>query len=51
MDNHDDEFAGQGGSYMLDPVTGKRTLAERTHDPVFAPAPKPDAPADADAGE
>ncbi|HQU04221.1 MAG TPA: hypothetical protein PLT25_05835 [Acidocella sp.] len=25
-----DEFAGQGGSYSLDPVTGKRTLLRRT---------------------
>jgi hypothetical protein len=28
-----DEFAGQGGSYMLDPATGKRTLIERTEEP------------------
>ena len=25
-----DEFWGQGGSYLLDPKTGKRTLIERT---------------------
>ena len=31
-----DEFHGQGGSYLLDPTTGKRTLLERT-----APAQSP----------
>ena len=25
---YDDEFSGQGGSYMLDPKTGKRTRIE-----------------------
>ena len=25
-----DEFQGQGGSYLLDPATGIRTLVERT---------------------
>lgn len=25
-----DEFDGQGGSYTVDPVTGKKTLVERT---------------------
>lgn len=25
-----DAFHGQGGSYVLDPLTGKRTLVERT---------------------
>jgi hypothetical protein len=25
-----DEYAGQGGSYLLDPETGIRTLVERT---------------------
>lgn len=30
-----DEYAGQGGSYLLDPQTGKRTLVERTLDPMF----------------
>lgn len=35
---NDDEFAGQGGSYELDPVTGKRTLVERTEDPADKPA-------------
>jgi hypothetical protein len=37
-----DEFAGQGGSYLIDPKTGKRTLIERTKD-------QPEAPATADA--
>lgn len=27
-----DEHAGKGGSYVLDPATGKRTLQERTQD-------------------
>lgn len=25
-----DEFAGQGGSYVIDPETGRRVLVERT---------------------
>ena len=25
-----DEYSGQGGSYLLDPETGKRTLIKRT---------------------
>ncbi|MBS4019050.1 MAG: hypothetical protein KGZ68_12525 [Dechloromonas sp.] len=25
-----DEFDGQGGSYVVDPETGKKTLVERT---------------------
>lgn len=28
-----DEHQGQGGSYLYDPATGKRTLVERTEDP------------------
>lgn len=39
-----DEHEGQGGSYTLDPKTGKRTLVERTDDPLF-PSPRPVAPA------
>jgi len=31
----EDEYQGQGGSYILDPQTGKRTLVERTLDPMF----------------
>lgn len=38
---HTDEFAGQGGSYVLDPETGKRTLVERTEDPADKPAEQP----------
>jgi len=30
MDTIVDEYWGQGGSYLLDPKTGKRTLIERT---------------------
>jgi len=37
-----DEFEGQGGEYLLDPKTGKRTLISRT-----APAPNPTEPTDA----
>ena len=29
---YNDEFHGHGGSYELDPVTGKRRLLERTTD-------------------
>ena len=32
--SYDDEFAGQGGSYLLNPKTGKRTLIERTAPPT-----------------
>lgn len=34
-----DEFAGQGGSYVMDPITGKRTLVERTDAPQTKPQP------------
>jgi transcription termination factor Rho len=37
-----DEFAGQGGSILLDPKTGKWTLISRT-----APALNPNEPTDA----
>lgn len=30
MSTTPDEYAGQGGSYLLDPKTGRRTLIERT---------------------
>lgn len=36
---YDDEHAGHGGSYLLDPKTGKRTLVERTGMPQPAPEP------------
>ena len=40
-----DTNEGMGGSYTLDPKTGKRTLVERTHDPLLpSPAPKDTAP-------
>lgn len=29
---NDDIYAGQGGSYLLDPATGLRTLVQRTED-------------------
>ena len=32
-----DEYAGQGGKYIIDPETGVRTLVERTEDPVQQP--------------
>lgn len=28
-----DQHHGQGGSYVVDPETGERTLVERTRDP------------------
>lgn len=28
----DDEYAGQGGSYVMDPASGRRTLQQRTQD-------------------
>lgn len=48
-----DEYYGQGGTYLLDPKTGKRTLLERTEpaQPSELPtedlsnaAPKPETP-------
>jgi hypothetical protein len=42
-----DEYAGQGGSYILDPETGVRTLVDRTDMPAPAVAPAQDpAPAE-----
>lgn len=35
----DDEFSGQGGTYLLDPATGKRTLMKHTS--MAAPMPAP----------
>ena len=36
-----DEYQGQGGSYLLDPKTGKRTLIERTEPATpFDPTPE-----------
>lgn len=32
-----DEFYGVGGSYLLNPKTGKRTLVERTQDAADTP--------------
>ena len=49
MNDFDDEFAGQGGSYIADPKTGKRKLVERTQEqqPVTdQPQPAADKPAD-----
>lgn len=37
-----DEHAGMGGSYQVDPATGKRTLVERHGQPAEnKPAPAP----------
>jgi hypothetical protein len=36
-----DEYQGQGGSYLLDPKTGIRTLIERT-EPATPSAPLPE---------
>jgi len=37
----DDEFWGHGGSYLLDPVTGKRSLiVETAAAPIQSPEPE-----------
>lgn len=36
----DDQYAGQGGAYEIDPATGERTLIERTQEAAPAPAPE-----------
>ena len=36
MTDFNDEFSGQGGSYVADPKTGKRQLVERTQEPTNA---------------
>lgn len=46
MSDNRDEFDGQGGSYVLDPKTGKRVLKERTQDAAEQNQPT-DAPAQA----
>jgi hypothetical protein len=35
----DDQHHGHGGSYRVDPKTGKRELVERTGDPEAVPEP------------
>jgi hypothetical protein len=37
----EDEYQGQGGTYLLDPKTGKRKLIERT-EPATQPEPAED---------
>jgi hypothetical protein len=44
-----DEYQGQGGSYQLDPKTGKRKLIERT-EPATPSAPTPEELTDGPAG-
>ena len=47
MTDFNDEFSGQGGSYIADPKTGKRQLVERTQEPQQAdeqPAPAAEQP-------
>jgi len=39
-----DPHAGHGGSYIVDPKTGKRVLRERTEDPASASPGVPAAP-------
>lgn len=41
-----DEYYGQGGSYVADPKTGKRRLVERTKEQAEAVAPAPTTPKD-----
>lgn len=41
--NTTDQYAGQGGSYELDAVTGERKLVERTEEPAAVPAEQTDA--------
>jgi hypothetical protein len=36
MTNLIDEYSGQGGTYLLDPKTGKRKLIERTEPAQFS---------------
>jgi hypothetical protein len=43
---HRDEFAGQGGSYIVE--NGKRRLVERTRESAATPAPAGDARASDD---
>jgi hypothetical protein len=39
MATMEDEYQGQGGTYLLDPKTGKRKLIERT-EPATASEPQ-----------
>jgi hypothetical protein len=41
MDTIVDEYWGQGGTYLLDPKTGKRKLIERT-EPATTSDPTPE---------
>ena len=43
--NESDEFHGQGGEYLRDPKTGKRTLVARTQPPGESPPVQTPAPA------
>lgn len=42
----DDEYYGQGGSYVADPKTGKRKLVERTQEQAAPATPEPTTPDD-----
>jgi len=46
-----DEHEGQGGSYLLDPKTNKRTLRERTAPPASETTPDEPAPTDTETEE
>lgn len=35
---YDDEFAGQGGSFIIDPLTGKRVRAPEPQEPTVSEA-------------
>ena len=41
-----DDYWGQGGEYLLDPKTGKRTLIQRT-EPAQPSEPEPEVTSDA----
>lgn len=41
MEQQREEHAGMGGSYLVDPATGRRTLVERAGQPAPANDPAP----------
>jgi hypothetical protein len=43
-----DEYEGQGGSYILNPKTGKRELVQRTYELAEQPVAPADQPTEAE---